>query len=134
LFITSFCYKLGLVTNHAYGILKAVEYSGKRFLKIRSPWGESDWEGRWGDGSKEWTKEWLPVLDLLDHRFGIDGSFIMEYDDFLKTWSAIEKTQLVDTSLIKSWHWLAVKNKSYPGPWHHGDVSCVFLDYCMYFN
>ena len=34
----------GLYTGHAYSILKAVEYRGKRFLRIRNPWGNSECE------------------------------------------------------------------------------------------
>jgi hypothetical protein len=45
----------GLITSHAYSIIKAVEFRGKRFLKIRNPWGKYEWSGRWSDGSKEWT-------------------------------------------------------------------------------
>ena len=52
--------------------------NGKRFLKIRNPWGDTEWIGRWSDGSKEWTKEWLDALPELGHKFGDDGEFLME--------------------------------------------------------
>jgi hypothetical protein len=69
----------GLVGGHAYSILRAGEYNGKRFLVIRNPWGNAtEWNGRWSDGSKEWTAEWRPALELLNHPFGKDGEFIME--------------------------------------------------------
>jgi len=116
----------GLVSDHAYSVLKAVEYNGKRFIKLRSPWGKSEWSCRWSDGSKEWTKEWLPALDLLDHQFGDDGSFIMEYGDFLKTWKAIQKTKLLDESWMHSSHWLNVKHRPFPCPWQYGDISFTF--------
>lgn len=41
---------------------------------LRNPWGHSEWTGAWSDGSKEWTAEWLT---LLDHRFGDDGAWWM---------------------------------------------------------
>jgi hypothetical protein len=50
----------------------------KRFVKIRNPWAASEWTGRWGDGSKEWTTEWLQLLPALNHQFGNDGEFLME--------------------------------------------------------
>ncbi|KIJ30715.1 hypothetical protein M422DRAFT_186752 [Sphaerobolus stellatus SS14] len=116
----------GLINSHAYSILQALEYNGKRFLKIRNPWGRGEWNGRWSDGSKEWTKEWLPALEVLNHQFGDDGSFIMEYEDFLKTWYAVERTQLFDESWIQSSHWLNVTSRSFPCPWQYGDVSYTF--------
>jgi hypothetical protein len=84
---------LGLVPAHAYSILGAVEVAGtwpnfrgkprlirvgKRFIRIRNPWGKTEWTGRWADGSKEWTSEWLARLPELGHSFGNDGQFLME--------------------------------------------------------
>jgi hypothetical protein len=68
----------GLLTGHAYSVLKAAEYNGKKFVVVRNPWGKGEWEGAWADGSHEWTKEWLPALDALGHKFGNDGEFVME--------------------------------------------------------
>jgi hypothetical protein len=68
----------GLIGGHAYSVLRAVEYRGKRFVVLRNPWGDSEWTGRWSDGAKEWTKEWLPALEKLQHDFGDDGEFVME--------------------------------------------------------
>lgn len=116
----------GLFSSHAYSILKATEYNGKRFLKLRNPWGKSEWTGRWSDGSKEWTKQWLGALDALDHQFGDDGAFIMEYEDFLRTWYAVERTQLFDDSWVMSSHWLNVTARAFPAAWQYGDVSFTF--------
>jgi hypothetical protein len=68
----------GLISGHAYSVLRAVEYNGKKFVVVRNPWGQSEWTGPWSDGSKEWTSEWLPALAVLQHHFGDDGEFIME--------------------------------------------------------
>jgi hypothetical protein len=68
----------GLITGHAYTVLRAAEYKGKQFVVIRNPWGQGEWKGRWSDGAKEWTHEWLPALAALGHSFGNDGQFIME--------------------------------------------------------
>lgn len=68
----------GLHTSHAYTVLRAVEFNGKRFVLVRNPWGTGEWTGRWSDGSKEWTAEWLPALEALGHQFGNDGQFVME--------------------------------------------------------
>ena len=116
----------GIFPRHAYTVLKAVEYRGKRFLKIRNPWGESEWTGRWADGSKEWTKDWLDALEPLKHEFGNDGIFIMEYSDFLNIWSGIDRTQLFDHSWVQSSHWLNVESRPLPSAWQFGDVSFTF--------
>jgi hypothetical protein len=68
----------GLMGNHAYSVLRAVEYNGRRFVVIRNPWGDTEWTGPWSDGSKEWTPEWLQALPALGHSFGDDGQFLME--------------------------------------------------------
>ena len=105
-------------------MINAIEHNGKRFLRIRNPWGGSEWEGRWSDGSKEWTKEWLNALTALGHEFGDDGIFVMGYEDFLNTWTSIERTQLFDASWRQSSHWLSVEGRSAPSAWQYGDVSC----------
>ncbi|KAG8882799.1 hypothetical protein FRB97_007733 [Tulasnella sp. 331] len=69
----------GLCTAHAYSILRAREVRGKRFLLLRNPWGTGEFTGAWSDGSKEWTSEWMDVLDVMGHKFGEGGQFIMEF-------------------------------------------------------
>lgn len=46
-----------------------------------------------GDGSKEWTPEWL---EKLGHRFGDDGDFWIAYEDLLRKYQAFERTRLFD--------------------------------------
>ncbi len=76
----------GISEKHAYSIMDAKEIKGQRLVKlrylgwpnsryhadrnIRNPWGRKEWEGKWSDGSKEWTPEWM---QLLNHQFGNDG-------------------------------------------------------------
>ncbi|KAG6877415.1 hypothetical protein C0993_007658 [Termitomyces sp. T159_Od127] len=116
----------GLIGSHAYSVLRAVEAKGKRFVVLRNPWGRSGWTGRWSDGSKEWTSEWLEVLPLLKHEFGDDGQFVMQYSDFLDIWSQIHRTILFDSSWIMSQHWLQVPTRPLPSAWSHGDVVFTF--------
>ncbi|KAG9106318.1 hypothetical protein FRC07_008876, partial [Ceratobasidium sp. 392] len=113
----------GLHTLHAYSILDALEVAGKRFLRIRNPWGESEWKGRWSDGSKEWTSEWLARLPELKHKFGDDGEFLMEYSDFLKTWTMVERSRLFESDWKLSSMWMNVTSRSFPCAWNFGDVS-----------
>ena len=59
----------------------------------------------------------------------------MEYEDFLETWYAVERTQLFDASWIQSSHWLTVTSRTYPCAWQFGDVSCMHsifgLRFCL---
>ncbi|KAF8210804.1 hypothetical protein K438DRAFT_1664769 [Mycena galopus ATCC 62051] len=112
----------GLIGNHAYSVLRAVEVKGKRFVVIRNPWGKSEWTGPWSDGSKEWNAEWLEILPILGHVFGDDGEFVMEYSDFLDCWDQIDRTLLFDSNWITSSHWLRVSARSLPSAWTYGDV------------
>ncbi|KAI8895362.1 hypothetical protein BC833DRAFT_601562 [Globomyces pollinis-pini] len=95
----------GLVHGHAYGILKCVEVKGKRFLLIKNPWGQTEWNGRWSDGSAEWTPEWMTALN---HTFGDDGAFWMEYCDFVQNWTRVDKIRLFDQSWSLNSQWLEV--------------------------
>ncbi|KAJ8094825.1 hypothetical protein PM082_010037 [Marasmius tenuissimus] len=116
----------GLIGNHAYSVLRAVEHKGKRFVIIRNPWGGSEWTGPWSDGSKEWTPEWLEALPALGHVFGEDGQFIMEYKDFLDCWDQIDRTILFDSRWVMSSQWLHVTARPLPCAWSYGDVSFAF--------
>ncbi|KAJ7589146.1 hypothetical protein C8J56DRAFT_937820 [Mycena floridula] len=113
----------GLIANHAYAVLRAVEVNGKQFVIVRNPWGKSEWTGPWSDGSKEWTTEWLQRLPEFGHSFGDDGQFVMEYKDFLNCWQQIDRLMLFDSSWVMSSHWLQVQAKPMPCAWSYGDVS-----------
>jgi len=68
----------GFVRGHAYTVVDAREVHGHRLVKIRwvlvafvantaltvprNPWSETEWNGAWSDGSKEWTWEIMKEL------------------------------------------------------------------------
>ncbi|KAI6086810.1 cysteine proteinase [Hypoxylon rubiginosum] len=81
----------GIVENHAYSVMKAVDIDGHRLVLLKNPWGKGEWKGAWSDGSKEWTAEWLLKLN---HRFGDDGNFWISYDDLLRKYQAFDRTRL----------------------------------------
>ncbi|QRW14156.1 calpain family cysteine protease [Ceratobasidium sp. AG-Ba] len=116
----------GLFPGHAYSVISAKEVNGRRFLHVRNPWGKTEWTGAWSDGSKEWTPEWLALLPELDHKFGNDGEFLMEYPDFLNTWTMIERSRLFDRGWKMSSMWLNANSRSFPCAWNYGDVSFTF--------
>ncbi|TGZ80226.1 cysteine proteinase [Ascodesmis nigricans] len=100
----------GIIKSHAYSVLRTVEANGKRLVLCRNPWGKAEYTGPWSDGSKEWTPEWL---SLLEHKFGDDGQFWMEYRDFLKVFKIIDRTRLFD----ESWRVTEMRWVPYNVPW-----------------
>ncbi len=48
---------LGLVGNHAYGVLEVFEYHGLRMLLVKNPWGHFGWKGKYSFGDAAWTPE-----------------------------------------------------------------------------
>ena len=37
----------GIVEQHAYSVMRAVEIDGERLLLLKNPWGKSEWKGPW---------------------------------------------------------------------------------------
>ncbi|KAG8945067.1 hypothetical protein FRC04_001228 [Tulasnella sp. 424] len=114
----------GLVSGHAYALLKAVEHEGRRFLVIRNPWGTGEWTGRWSDGSKEWNDEFADGLKkaLGGFKFGDDGEFVQEYEDFLQVWESVDRNRLFDENWIVNSQWLSFYPENHMH-WGHGDIT-----------
>ena len=56
----------GLILNHAYGLNDVMELDDGeggqlRLLRLRNPWGNSEWLGAWSDNSPEIAK-YRPVI------------------------------------------------------------------------
>ncbi|KAL8736713.1 MAG: hypothetical protein Q9166_000079 [cf. Caloplaca sp. 2 TL-2023] len=81
----------GVIRMHAYSVQDAKEIKGERLLRIRNPWGDTEWQGPWSDGSEQWTPEWM---ELLYHRLGDDGMFWISYKDFLRKYQILDRTRL----------------------------------------
>ena len=92
----------GIISSHAYSVIDAVERKGVRLLKLRNPWGKSEWKGPWSDGSEQWTPEWM---EALKHTFGDDGIFWISYEDVLDKFDQFERTRLFDETwaVVQQW-------------------------------
>ncbi|GAB1725714.1 hypothetical protein NU195Hw_g4871t1 [Hortaea werneckii] len=95
----------GLIGSHAYAVLEAWEEGDLKLLKLRNPWGDTEWEGDWADGSKQWTPE---MMQKLKHQFGDEGIFWMTYKDFLKHFPAINRVRLFDSDWKVAQQWTCV--------------------------
>ncbi|KAJ6589384.1 hypothetical protein B0H19DRAFT_1248929 [Mycena capillaripes] len=122
----------GLWGNHAYSVLRTIEYTGKsgikkRFLVLRNPCGQAEWNGPWSDGSSNWTPEWMEALPLLGHVFGDPGKFIMEYKDFLSCFEQVDRTRLFDSSWTMRYDVVRVPSRPFPGSgFGYGDLCFSF--------
>lgn len=54
----------GLLSNHAYSMLKVVQIAEHRLLKLRDPTGVDEWCGDWSNESKLWTN---PLRQQLNY-------------------------------------------------------------------
>ena len=64
----------GIVSGHAYSLLEIYNINGLKLLKIRNPWGNFEWNGEYGDKSKNWTPE---LKKKLNYTQSDDGDFYM---------------------------------------------------------
>jgi hypothetical protein len=99
----------GLILNHAYGINDIIEFEDRfapgakgkrppiRLLRLRNPWGKSEWKNAWSDKSAERQKYKKDILTYIaslppDERFNPeanDGTFLMHYDDWKDNFSSL---------------------------------------------
>ncbi|KAF2837664.1 cysteine proteinase [Patellaria atrata CBS 101060] len=95
----------GIQENHAYSIMAAKEIDGERLLKLRNPWGKTEWKGPWSDGSEQWTPEWMRKLE---HTFGDDGVFWISYKDLLRNYQHFDRTRLFGSEWIVTQQWTSL--------------------------
>lgn len=95
----------GFVSSHAYAVLQAWEEGDLKLLKLRNPWGRTEWDGDWSDGSKLWTPE---MMQKLEHRFGDDGIFWISFKDFLKHFPSINRVRLFNSEWQVAQQWTSV--------------------------
>jgi hypothetical protein len=71
------------MSGHAYSLISVHEADGPvpRLLRLRNPWGRTEWNGDYSDESKLWN----PALSAkYKHVNEDDGTFFMPYLEYLK--------------------------------------------------
>ena len=85
----------GLMPAHAYTLINIYELETtkglEKVVKLRNPYGDYEYNGRWGDYSKVWTEELKKKCDFKQKE---DGIFHMPYEDMLKYFSVIDIAKL----------------------------------------
>jgi len=95
----------GLILNHAYGINDIIEIvdpwdktSVIKLLRLRNPWGNSEWLGAWSGDSAEMKKYGKVIIDSYiktlppDEQFELeadDGTFLIHYEDWRDNFSTL---------------------------------------------
>ena len=72
---------LGILFNHAYGIQQIREVDGLELIRIRNPWGQGEWTGKFADEDEAWDDQ-KGLKEKLGYVFKNDGNWWMRYDDF----------------------------------------------------
>lgn len=91
----------GIVQGHAYALLGAEEvaHDGQtmQLLKLRNPWGCTEWEGEWSDA---WINANAPerIKRKLGWKVEDDGMFWMKLPDFLLNFSNLYIVRNFNTS------------------------------------
>jgi len=73
--------KNGIAATHAYTVSQVSNAGGHQLVKLRNPWGKTEWNGDWCDGSSLWTDELKRELNVTE---GDDGIFWMSFTDFVR--------------------------------------------------
>ena len=80
--------KVGLVAGHAYSLISVQAYSkdpSVKLIKLRNPWGNYEWNGRYSDESPDWTADMKKEFNFNSNTE--DGEFWIHLDDFLSFFS-----------------------------------------------
>eukprot|EP01113_Clastostelium_recurvatum_P012032 TRINITY_DN1619_c0_g1_i9.p1 TRINITY_DN1619_c0_g1~~TRINITY_DN1619_c0_g1_i9.p1 ORF type:complete len:881 (+),score=169.87 TRINITY_DN1619_c0_g1_i9:70-2712(+) len=101
----------GLLYNHAYSVIDVQNVKGHRLLRIRNPWGQGEWRGAWSDESKEWTPA---IMKHFKYEFENDGTFFMEFGDFVKNFNHITILRLLTDDKGEKWHKHVIKSEWTP--------------------
>ena len=106
----------GLILNHAYAIQAVVSLSDPYdkdrplcLMRVRNPWGNSEWKGEWSEGSAMFEKykpQLQEYMDTLPEEEAVnldepsnDGSFFMDYDD----WKDLFSTLFINLDFPAEW-------------------------------
>ncbi|KAG7497006.1 calpain-5-like isoform X1 [Solea senegalensis] len=106
----------GLVRGHAYGItaVKRLRLGDKKtgrvsrlfMVRMRNPWGTTDWTGAWSQRSQEWQQMSRADREKMGLNVRDVGEFWMDFEDFCHYFTDVVVCRLVERALL--WphsHW-----------------------------
>ena len=116
----------GLIVGHAYTVIKCYELSlglfgmsGKhKLIKLRNPWGATEWKGKWGDDDPQWKEISDSKKKELDFTNEDDGEFWMEFHEYLEIFDTTTVCRIINTNVSitrKKWYLKELRGKWVPG-------------------
>jgi hypothetical protein len=92
--------KTGLIVDHVYIVTDVyAEGSKLRLIRLRNPWGKTEWKGAWADDSSNWNKISKEKKEKLKFGSLNDGNFWMSYADWLVHFDTCEVCNLTPQML-----------------------------------
>ncbi|XP_062300798.1 calpain-5-like [Scomber scombrus] len=109
----------GLVRGHAYGITavrklrlgeKLLSGASRLFMvRMRNPWGTTDWTGAWSQGSQQWQQMSRADREKMGLIVRDVGEFWMDFVDFCHYFTDVVVCWLMERALLwPSSHWREV--------------------------
>ncbi|KAM6958757.1 calpain-1 catalytic subunit [Aplochiton taeniatus] len=132
--------RMGIMFRHAYSVtsLEMVQtrYGTVELIRVHNPWGNTEWEGPWGDGGSEWdtvSKEEQRRVQRVQQE---DGEFWMAVSDFRENFETMEVCHLSMDTLSQSdckhhpWHCTAYHGSWMPGGryWQNPQFKLTLLE------
>ena len=93
----------GLVQSHAYTLIGAKKWVQRHLylLKLRNPWGEGEWNGKWSDNSPYWTDEYKRYFN---YKKANDGIFWIDISDYVKNFDATYICYILYGAIVKNFY------------------------------
>nr|XP_023671772.1 calpain-5-like [Paramormyrops kingsleyae]XP_023671773.1 calpain-5-like [Paramormyrops kingsleyae] len=92
----------GLVKGHAYGLtgLRRTQLGKQKFLmvRLRNPWGNTEWTGAWCDGSQEWQRVGSKERKMMNLTVKDDGEFWMAFSDWCRYFMDADVCHVISTA------------------------------------
>lgn len=106
--------------GHAYSLISVHEKEGEvpRLMRMRNPWGKTEWNGAYSDSSSLWTED---LKEKLGHSDEDDGEFFMPFSEYLKYFDHTCIAMKVKNDY-------KIKNKIYDGVNHQQNTEQVKYD------
>jgi hypothetical protein len=71
----------GIIQGHSYGVIDVKTVGNFKLVKVRNPWGSTEWKGDWSDDSPLWETH-PEVQKACRQADGNDGTFWISWGDF----------------------------------------------------
>ena len=82
---------IGLVSNHAYGVLEIYEHGNHKILLVKNPWGHFRWNGKFSTEDRvSWTPELKQKFHYDDLKESDNGIFWIDIDSVCEYFESLD--------------------------------------------